>query len=59
MKKLLTKEERKNYVLNMLKIDPNEFIFHFGDFKSADMWINSPWKLGEYKKICYRCFRCY
>lgn len=52
MKKLLTKEERKNYVLNMLKIDPNEFIFHFGDFKSADMWINSPWKLGEYKKVC-------
>lgn len=46
------KKQRKEFIENMLKNSLEEFVYHFGDFKTADMWINSPWKLGEYKNIC-------
>lgn len=50
--KEINKEFRTRYVNNMIHNNINEFIFHFGDFKTADMWINEPWKLGKYEKLC-------
>ena len=46
---IIDKEFRNRYVNNMLHSNVKEFIFHFGDFKTADMWINEPWKLAEFK----------
>ena len=45
-------EVRTRFVNDMIHNNINEFIFHFGDFKTADMWINEPWKLGKYEKLC-------
>lgn len=50
--KEINKEFRTRYVNDMIHNNINEFIFHFGDFKTADMWINEPWKLGKYEKLC-------
>lgn len=50
--KEINKEFRARYVYDMIHNNIDEFIFHFGDFKTADMWMNDPWKLGEYKKMC-------
>lgn len=50
--KEINKEFRTRYVNDMIHNNINEFIFHFGDFKTADMWINEPWKLGKYEKSC-------
>lgn len=49
---VINKELRKRYINNMLCNNIDEFIFHFGDFKTADMWINKPWKLGKNKNLC-------
>lgn len=49
---MISKKQRKLFIEKMIKNNIEEFIYHFGDFKTADMWINSPWKLGDYKKIC-------
>ncbi|MBQ9658698.1 MAG: hypothetical protein IJV31_08030 [Clostridia bacterium] len=46
---IIDKEFRNRYVNNILHSNVNEFIFYFGDFKTADMWINEPWKLAEFK----------
>lgn len=43
--KIISKEYRKKLVKDMLDNNPNEFIYNFGDFKTADMWINEPWGL--------------
>lgn len=50
--KEINKEFRTRYVNDMIHNNTDEFIFHFGDFKTADMWINEPWKLGKYEKLC-------
>ena len=50
--KEINKEFRTRFVNDMIHNNLNEFIFHFGDFKTADMWINEPWKLGKYEKLC-------
>lgn len=50
--KEINKEFRTRYLNDMIHNNINEFIFHFGDFKTADMWINEPWKLGKYEKLC-------
>lgn len=50
--KEINKEFRTRFVNDMIHNNINEFIFHFGDFKTADMWINEPWKLGKYEKLC-------
>ena len=47
---IIDEEFRKRYVDNMLRDNKDEFIFHFGDFKTADMWKNEPWRLEEFKK---------
>ena len=48
----ISREIRVRQVKNMLDNNINEFIYHFGDFKTADMWINMPWRLEKYEKIC-------
>ena len=48
----ISREIRVRQVKNMLDNNINEFMYHFGDFKTADMWINMPWKLEKYEKIC-------
>ena len=48
----ISREIRVRQVKNMLDNNINEFMFHFGDFKTADMWINMPWRLEKYEKIC-------
>lgn len=48
----ISQEIRVRQVKNMLDNNINEFIYHFGDFKTADMWINMPWRLEKYEKIC-------
>lgn len=50
--KEINKEFRTRFVNDMIHNNINEFIFRFGDFKTADMWINEPWKLGKYEKLC-------
>lgn len=50
--KEINKEIRVRYVNDMMNNNIDEFIFHFGDFKTANMWINEPWKLGKYEKLC-------
>lgn len=50
--KEINKEFRTRFVNDMIHNNINEFIFHFGDFKTADIWINEPWKLGKYEKLC-------
>ena len=48
----ISREIRVRQVKNMLDNNINEFIYHFGDFKTADMWINMPWRLEKCEKIC-------
>lgn len=48
----ISHEIRVRQVKNMLDNNINEFMYHFGDFKTADMWINMPWRLEKYEKIC-------
>lgn len=48
----ISREIRVRQVKNMLDNNINEFMYHFGDFKTADMWINMPWRLEKYEKIC-------
>lgn len=42
---IIEKEKRKRYVNNILTNDVNKFNNLFGDLRSANMWINMPWKL--------------
>lgn len=43
--KIISKEYRKKLVDDMLTNNIDEFIYNFGDFKTANMWINEPWGL--------------
>lgn len=43
--KIISKEYRRKLVDNMLNNNIDEFIYNFGDFKTANMWINEPWGL--------------
>lgn len=47
----ISHEIRVRQVKNMLDNNINEFMYHFRDFKTADMWINMPWRLEKYEKI--------
>lgn len=48
----INKEFRFRYINDLINNNINEFISQFGDFKTANMWINEPWKLGKYKNLC-------
>ena len=43
--KIISKEYRKKLVNDMLVNNTDEFIYNFGDFKTADMCINNTWLL--------------